>query len=223
MNQFSIGLSRSQRQWNPDCQACLLLIRGRVDACFRRPSVLGAVGAGTFVASGCPGHSQDYRLDLSVLQVDFIQVIDVRQPRIPQRRGFPQVDLQPGIKKRMLIHWHIDPVLVTLGPITIRWYGLLFVTPFLAGLSFFSRVFREEGIPEVNLERFLLFAGLGTVIGARLAHCFFYDPAYYAANPLEVFAVWEGGGQPWWYRRVGRWVLVGHSGILPARRLAVAT
>jgi len=93
----------------------------------------------------------------------------------------------------MLIHWHIDPVLVSLGPLAIRWYGLLFAAPFLAGLSFFSRVFREEGIPETDLERLLLYAVLCTVIGARLAHCFLYDPAYYAANPLKVFAIWEGG------------------------------
>lgn len=93
----------------------------------------------------------------------------------------------------MLIHWHIDPVIVSFGPFALRWYGLLFAAPFLAGLSFFKRVFREEGIAEDGLDRLLLYAVLGTVIGARLAHCFFYDPQYYFTNPLKILAIWEGG------------------------------
>lgn len=93
----------------------------------------------------------------------------------------------------MLIHWHIDPVIISFGPFALRWYGLLFAAPFLAGLYFFRRVFREEGIAEANLDRLLLYAVLGTVIGARLAHCFFYDPQYYFANPLKILAIWEGG------------------------------
>lgn len=93
----------------------------------------------------------------------------------------------------MLIHWHIDPVIVSIGPVALRWYGLLFAAPFLAGLSFFRRVFREEGITESNLDRLLLYSVLGTVIGARLAHCFFYDPQYYFADPLKILAIWEGG------------------------------
>jgi prolipoprotein diacylglyceryl transferase len=93
----------------------------------------------------------------------------------------------------MLIHWHIDPVIVSFGPVALRWYGLLFAAPFLAGLPFFRRVFREEGIAESNLDRLLLYAVLGTVVGARLAHCLFYDPKYYFANPLKIVAIWEGG------------------------------
>lgn len=93
----------------------------------------------------------------------------------------------------MLIHWSIDPVIVSFGPFALRWYGLLFAAPFLAGLHFFRRVFREEGIPETHLDRLLLYAVLGTVVGARLAHCVFYDPQYYLANPLKILAIWEGG------------------------------
>lgn len=93
----------------------------------------------------------------------------------------------------MLIHWHIDPVIVSIGPFALRWYGLLFAAPFLAGLYFFRRVFREEGIAESNLDRLPIYAVLGTVIGARLAHCLFYDPHYYLADPLKIFAIWEGG------------------------------
>ena len=70
----------------------------------------------------------------------------------------------------MLIHWQSDPVLISLGPLAIRWYGLLFAAPFLVGQYFFARVFREEGIPEKNIDQLMVFAVLGTVIGARLAH-----------------------------------------------------
>lgn len=93
----------------------------------------------------------------------------------------------------MLIHWQCDPVLISLGPLAIRWYGLLFAAPFLVGQYFFARVFREEGIPEKNIDQLMVLAVLGTVIGARLAHCLFYDPDYYFANPLEILAIWEGG------------------------------
>lgn len=93
----------------------------------------------------------------------------------------------------MLIHWKFDPILFALGPLSIRWYGLLFVAAFYAGQTMVARFFKAEGVAPESAERLMLHALLGTVIGARLVHCLFYDPQYYLANPLAILRVWEGG------------------------------
>lgn len=93
----------------------------------------------------------------------------------------------------MIIHWNFDPILISVGPLAIRWYGLLFVGAFIAGQAVLTRIFRAEGVPKENAERLLLYALLGTIAGARLAHCLFYDPQYYLSNPLAILRIWEGG------------------------------
>lgn len=95
----------------------------------------------------------------------------------------------------MLFHFAVDPVALTAGPLSIRWYGLLFVGAFLLGQAMLARMFRSEGV-EVDpkcAERLLLLALLGTIVGARLAHCLFYEPQYYLANPWAILRIWEGG------------------------------
>ena len=89
--------------------------------------------------------------------------------------------------------WDANPILFSFGPFHIYWYGLLFATAILVGLEFMKRVYRIEGKDESSIEPLFLYAVVGIVIGARLAHCFFYDPDYYMAHPMKIFAVWEGG------------------------------
>jgi len=89
--------------------------------------------------------------------------------------------------------WNIDPVLISFGPFHVHWYGLLFAAAILLGLEFMKWVFRLEGQDEKTLEPLFLYAVVGIVIGARLGHVIFYDPDYYFAHPLKIFAVWEGG------------------------------
>ncbi|WP_018608598.1 prolipoprotein diacylglyceryl transferase [Uliginosibacterium gangwonense] len=112
----------------------------------------------------------------------------------------------------MLFHWSFDPVLVHLGPLAIRWYGLLFVGAFFFGQFIMARIFREEGLPVAELDTLLFNVLIGTIVGARLTHCFAYDPAYYLAHPLEIIEVWKGGLAShggavgmllvlWWYAR----------------------
>ena len=93
----------------------------------------------------------------------------------------------------MLIHWNFDPVMISIGPLAIRWYGLLFVGAFLTGQTIIGRLFKAEGVDPKIAENLLLYALLGCVIGARLAHCFFYDPHYYLTHPLEILRIWKGG------------------------------
>ena len=89
--------------------------------------------------------------------------------------------------------WNPDPVIFSIGPLTLRWYGLLFVSGFIIGFYIMSWIFRQEQKGPADLDRWLFYIFGGAVIGARLGHCLFYDPAYYLANPLEILFIWKGG------------------------------
>ena len=89
--------------------------------------------------------------------------------------------------------WNVDPVLLSLGPITIHWYGALFASSIFAGLYFMKWVFNQENQDVASLDNLLMYVVIGIIIGARLGHCFFYDPDYYFSNPLKILAIWEGG------------------------------
>jgi len=89
--------------------------------------------------------------------------------------------------------WSIDPVAFSFGSVRVFWYGILFATAILSGLEYMKWVYKKEGRNIDELESMFLYIVIGIVVGARLGHCFFYDPAYYLANPMKIFAVWEGG------------------------------
>ncbi|TAF31831.1 MAG: prolipoprotein diacylglyceryl transferase [Cytophagales bacterium] len=91
------------------------------------------------------------------------------------------------------ILWEADPEIFSLGPVTVRWYGVLFALAFFIGNLIMIRVYRLENKPEADLENLLVYMIVAVVVGARLGHCLFYDPAYYLSNPLDIFKVWEGG------------------------------
>jgi prolipoprotein diacylglyceryltransferase len=90
----------------------------------------------------------------------------------------------------LFINWSPDPQIFGLP---FRWYGLLFASSFFFGYLLMTRVFRTENIPDKWLESLTIYMAVGTVVGARLGHCFFYDPSYYLANPIKILMVWEGG------------------------------
>ncbi|MFC2133555.1 prolipoprotein diacylglyceryl transferase [Bacteroidota bacterium] len=92
-----------------------------------------------------------------------------------------------------MIQWDVSPDIFTLGPITIRWYGLLFALTFIIGYQIMYWIFKREGKDENDVNDLVWFMVLGTVIGARLGHCLFYNPSYYLSNPLEILQVWKGG------------------------------
>jgi len=91
------------------------------------------------------------------------------------------------------ITWAPNPEIFTLGPITPRWYGLLFASGFLVGLFIVRRMFKEENAPEEWLDKAFMHMVIGAVVGARLGHVFFYDWAYYSQNLSKIPAIWEGG------------------------------
>jgi prolipoprotein diacylglyceryl transferase len=91
------------------------------------------------------------------------------------------------------ITWNVDPVLVHLGPLQIRWYGLLWALGFVIGYYIMQRIYRKEKMTEDSLYSLLMYMLVSTIIGARLGHCLFYQPDEYLAHPLEILKIWEGG------------------------------
>jgi phosphatidylglycerol---prolipoprotein diacylglyceryl transferase len=87
----------------------------------------------------------------------------------------------------------VSPELFSLGPITIRWYGLLFALGFLFGFQLMTKVFDREKKSIDDLNQLFYYVIIGTVVGARLGHCLFYDPQYYLSDPLEILKIWHGG------------------------------
>ena len=90
----------------------------------------------------------------------------------------------------LFISWNVDPILLNLGPLAIRWYGLMFAIGFLAGYMIVARMFRHEGAPEKWLGTLLMYLVICTVVGARLGHVFFYESEYYNNNTSEIFKIW---------------------------------
>ena len=89
--------------------------------------------------------------------------------------------------------WNASPELFSIGPLTVRWYGMMFAVGFLLGYNILGRIFRHEGAPEKWLGILLMWVVGATIIGARLGHVFFYEWSYYSQHPLEILYVWEGG------------------------------
>ena len=98
----------------------------------------------------------------------------------------------------MLVHPQFDPVAIAVGPVQIHWYGLTYLVAFGLFLWLAARRVRypwlaEAGWTRRDVEDLLFYGVVGVVLGGRVGYALFYKPAYYAAHPLEVLAVWQGG------------------------------
>ncbi|PHS34065.1 MAG: prolipoprotein diacylglyceryl transferase [Sulfurovum sp.] len=89
--------------------------------------------------------------------------------------------------------WNIDPTLLHLGPLELRWYGLFFVGSFFLGAVILTWVYKREAKDPAVIETLLIYLMIGAVIGSRLAHTLFYEPEFYLSHPLEILYVWKGG------------------------------
>jgi prolipoprotein diacylglyceryl transferase len=94
-----------------------------------------------------------------------------------------------------VITWTADPVAFTIPFLgrEIRWYGILFAVGFLLGLWIVQKIWKHEHLKEDWYDKLFFYVIIATAVGARLGHCFFYNPGYYLANPIEIFKIWEGG------------------------------
>jgi len=94
----------------------------------------------------------------------------------------------------------IDPVLIHIGPLPIRWYSLAYIAGLLLGWAYARALVQRKSlwggavsIAPADIDDLLTSAALGVIIGGRLGYVIFYNPWVYLAHPGEIFAVWEGG------------------------------
>lgn len=108
------------------------------------------------------------------------------------------------------ITWDVPPEIFSLGPIHVRWYGALWALGIWLALIVVQRLFKHEKLPEAWIDKLFIYTVVGTIVGARLGHCFFYEwhaldePVkflgieftygnYYLTHPWELLYVWHGG------------------------------
>ena len=95
----------------------------------------------------------------------------------------------------MLVHPNIDPIAFSVGPLAVRWYGLMYLLGFAAGWWLGTHRIRK-GVAPVTRQQFddlIFLAVLGVILGGRLGYVLFYKPEHYFSHPLEILAVWQGG------------------------------
>jgi phosphatidylglycerol:prolipoprotein diacylglycerol transferase len=95
---------------------------------------------------------------------------------------------------------NFDPVLISFGPLAIRWYALAYIVGILLGWLYARILIRNEALwggraplTVGNFDDFIVWITLGIILGGRLGYVLFYNPAYFAANPLEIVQIWGGG------------------------------
>lgn len=91
------------------------------------------------------------------------------------------------------IHWNANPEIFHLGPMSVRWYGLLFASGLLIGYYIGEWMLKSEKVPQKWIESLFFYIIIATVVGARLGHVFFYGWDYYSQHPAEIIKVWHGG------------------------------
>ena len=91
--------------------------------------------------------------------------------------------------------WYFHPILVQIGPIAIHWYGVMYALAFLLGYFYFHKSKQGKSLPLNPDQKDLFLASviLAILLGGRIGYILFYNLPYYLANPLKIFAVWEGG------------------------------
>jgi phosphatidylglycerol:prolipoprotein diacylglycerol transferase len=91
------------------------------------------------------------------------------------------------------IPWNVSPIIAEIGPLVLRWYGVLFALGFVIGSFVLTHIYKEEGVRPYWVDVITFYMVVGTVLGARLGHVFFYDWASYKENPSEILKIWHGG------------------------------
>jgi phosphatidylglycerol:prolipoprotein diacylglycerol transferase len=98
----------------------------------------------------------------------------------------------------MLIHPNFDPIAIHLGPLAVRWYGLMYLLAFIQCIVIGRIRLRlpyvsAQGWTTKDIDDILFYGVLGTILGGRLGYVVFYKSSFYLAHPLDIFKVWEGG------------------------------
>jgi prolipoprotein diacylglyceryl transferase len=88
--------------------------------------------------------------------------------------------------------WDIDPQIFSFAPVP-RWYGLIFALGIVGGFLLMKNIFVREDKDPVLADKLLVYVFISMLLGMRLGHCLFYEPATYLAHPLRILKIWEGG------------------------------
>ncbi len=91
------------------------------------------------------------------------------------------------------ITWEASPEIFSIGSLSVRWYGLFWALSFYIGYEIISRIYKRDGVSQKEVDKLFIYMAIGSIVGARLGHCFFYDFSYYMRNPVEIFMIWQGG------------------------------
>ncbi len=95
----------------------------------------------------------------------------------------------------MFTYPQIDPVIFSLGPLQVRWYGLMYILGFIAAwllAGYQTRLFQWKELQK-HIDNINLVLICGVILGGRLGYILFYNFSYYLKHPLEIFATWQGG------------------------------
>lgn len=95
----------------------------------------------------------------------------------------------------MIPYPHIDPVIIRIGPLAVRWYGVMYLLGFTASYLLVRLQIKKKGLSfgQDFVDSLYSYLILGLLVGARLGYVFFYDLPEYISNPIEIFALWHGG------------------------------
>ena len=91
------------------------------------------------------------------------------------------------------ITWTAHPIIFQWGAFALRWYALMFIIGFFIGIKIMEWIYGREGLNPERVYYLFMACFIGTLVGARLGHCLFYDPSYYLAHPVEILKTWKGG------------------------------
>jgi len=91
------------------------------------------------------------------------------------------------------ITWNVSPIIAEIGPLLLRWYGVLFASGFVISSFVITDMFKKEDVRPYWVDVLTFYMVVGTVLGARLGHVFFYDWPSYREHPWEILKIWHGG------------------------------
>lgn len=112
-----------------------------------------------------------------------------------------------------IINWNVNPEIFWItDTFPLRYYGLSWVIALGLGYYIVKRIYEREKIPLENLEKLSTYIFIGALLGARLGHCFFYEPEYYLQNPIEIFLPIKKIGES--YKFIGFQGLASHGGAI---------
>ena len=115
--------------------------------------------------------------------------------------------------KDKILTWNVDPVIYWItDSFPLKYYGILFATGLMIGYLIVKRIYQKENIPVENLEKLSTYIVIGTLLGARLGHCFFYDFSYYSHNLIEIVLPIKKIGET--YKFIGFQGLASHGGVI---------